>query len=58
VEFSSLVSAESGSDWVGTVDLGLTYALTEDIQLDAGINIGITRSADDLNPFLGVSWRY
>ena len=58
VEFFSLVSAESNSDWVGTVDLGLTYGLTDDIQLDGGVNIGVTRSADDINPFLGISWRF
>lgn len=58
VEFFSAVSAESGSDWVGTLDLGLTYGLTEDIQLDAGVNFGVTRSADDLNPFMGISWRF
>jgi hypothetical protein len=58
IEFFSLVSTESGSEWVGTVDLGLTYAVTENIQLDAGINIGVTRSADDLNPFVGMSWRF
>jgi len=58
VEFFSQVSAESGSDWVGTVDLGLTYALSDDIQLDGGINIGLTRAADDLNPFFGISWRF
>lgn len=57
-EFWSAVSAESDSDWIGTVDLGLTYALTDDIQLDAGVNLGITRSADDINPFLGISWRF
>jgi hypothetical protein len=58
MEFFSSVSKESGSDWVGTVDLGLTYALTENIQLDAGFNIGVTRTADDLNPFVGLSWRF
>ena len=58
VEFFSSVSAEAGSDWVGTVDLGLTYALTKNIQLDAGINIGVTRAADDWNPFVGISWRF
>jgi hypothetical protein len=58
VEFFSAVSTERGSEWIGTVDAGLTYALTEDIQLDAGINIGVTRSADDWNPFLGISWRF
>jgi len=58
VEFFSEVSARRGAPWVGTVDVGLTYGLTEDLQLDAGINIGVTRSADDFNPFLGLSWRF
>lgn len=58
VEFFSKVSPERGSEWEGTVDLGLTYALTKNIQLDAGINLGVTRSADDWNPFVGVSWRF
>ncbi|MBM3834338.1 MAG: transporter [Verrucomicrobia bacterium] len=58
LEFFSAVSTESGSDWIGTFDAGFTYALTEDIQLDAGINIGVTRSADDWNPFIGLSWRF
>ncbi len=58
IEFFSLVSTDRGSRWVGTLDLGLTYGLTKNIQLDAGINIGITKSADDWNPFLGVSVRF
>lgn len=57
-EFFSAVSAENGSPWVGTVDVGFTYGLTDDIQLDTGVNIGATRSADDWNTFLGVSWRF
>jgi hypothetical protein len=58
IEFWSVVSTESDSKWVGTFDIGLTCGLTQDIQLDAGVNLGITRSADDINPFLGVSWRF
>lgn len=58
IEFFSLVSSESGNDWVGTVDLGLTYAISDDIQLDGGINIGVTDAAEDFNPFLGLSWRF
>jgi hypothetical protein len=58
VEFFSEVSAERGSRWAGTVDLGLTYGLTENIQLDAGVNIGVTESADDVNPFVGLSCRF
>ncbi len=58
VEFFSSVSTERQSRWVGTVDLGLTYGLTENIQLDAGCNIGVTRSADDVQPFVGLSVRF
>jgi hypothetical protein len=58
VEFWSLVSNERNSEWIGTVDLGLTYGLSKSIQLDAGINIGVTDAADDFNPFLGVSFRF
>ncbi len=57
-EFFSSVSAERGSSWTGTVDLGLTYALTKNAQLDAGINIGVTRAADDFAPFVGLSLRF
>jgi len=58
VEFFSTVSREANAPWVGTFDVGFTYGLTKDIQLDAGINLGVTRSAEDLNPFLGISFRY
>ena len=58
VEFFSLLNGDEHSKWEGSVDLGLTYGLTEDIQLDAGINIGVTRAADDFNPFVGISWRF
>ncbi len=57
-EFFSSVSAESDSRWIGTVDVGLVYALTENIQLDAGMNFGITRAADDFNPFAGITIRF
>jgi hypothetical protein len=57
VEFASTVSTDDDSPWIGTVNTGLTFALTDNIQLDAGINLGVTRSADDFNPFLGFSFR-
>ncbi len=58
VEFFSNASTEQDARWVATVDTRLTYALTKDIQLDMGVNIGVTAAADDLNPFLGLSMRY
>ena len=57
-EFWSSASSERDSKWVGTVDLGLTYGVTENVQLDIGVNIGLTSSADDINPFLGLSLRF
>lgn len=58
IEFFSKFNNEPDSTWVGTVDGGLTYAVNENIQLDAGVNIGVTRSANDFNPFCGISIRY
>jgi hypothetical protein len=58
LEFYRAVSAEDDSRWVGTFDLGITYAWTENVQLDAGVNIGVTDSADDVNPFIGLSYRF
>jgi hypothetical protein len=51
-------SAESGSETVVTIDTGLTYAVTDNLQLDTGANIGVTDAADDLNVFVGLSRRY
>jgi len=57
IEFFSEIPSE-GRGWVGTIDLGLTFGLTHNIQLDGGVNIGVTDIADDVNPFLGFSWRF
>ncbi len=58
VEFSSWVSTERGSRWIGSVDFGLTYLLAKNVQLDAGVLAGVTRAAADVNPFVGVSFRF
>ena len=58
VELFSNVSTEAKADWIATFDFGFTYALSRDIQLDAGMNIGLTDAADDFNPFIGLSMRY
>ena len=58
VEFFSASSTESPTPWMATLNGGLTYGLTEDIQLYAGVNFGLTRSAPDLHPFMGITWRF
>ena len=52
------VGTGPGARRAGTVVLGLTYGLTDNLQLDAGINIGVTGPADDLDPFVGLAWRF
>jgi hypothetical protein len=58
LELFSDVSNEPHAGWVATFDCGVSYRLTRDLQLDAGVNIGLTSAADDLNPFVGLSVRY
>ena len=58
VEFVSVHSEESGADWVAQADAGLTYAISNDIQLDGGCNFGLTDAAPDLQPFIGLTLRY
>jgi hypothetical protein len=57
-EFFSNVSAESDSAWIGTFDTWLTYAATKNLRFEGGVYIGVTRAAEDLRPFIGMTWRY
>jgi len=43
---------------IGTLDFGLTYAIAENVQLDCGCNVGVTRSAADVNVFSGLTVRF
>jgi hypothetical protein len=51
-------STDRGAAWVVTGNAGLTYAVNPDIQIDAGINKGLTRAADNINIFAGLSRRF
>ncbi|MCX9148324.1 transporter [Erythrobacter sp. WG] len=46
-----------GGDVV-TLDTGLTFRIAENWQLDAGINVGVTRAADPIAPFIGFAARF
>jgi hypothetical protein len=58
LEFFSDVPTEHSSEWIGTVDVGLTIMLAKNVQIDTGLNIGVTSAADDLQTFLGLSLRF
>ena len=46
-----------GAD-IATFDVGLTYGVGKHMQFDVGAAIAITRAADDLNVFAGLSVRF
>jgi hypothetical protein len=58
VEFASNFTTESHSSWVATVDTGLEYLVTKNIQLDLDCYFGVTHAAPDFNPFAGITWRF
>ncbi|MEP6936440.1 MAG: transporter [Chthoniobacterales bacterium] len=58
VEFANDIGFDAPEQWYGTVDLGCTYMLGHNVQLDAGVLLGVTRTAPDVNPFLGLSFRF
>ena len=58
VEFFSSVSTERNSDWVGTFDTWLTYKVNKNLVLDGGVYIGVTKSANDWHPWVGMTTRF
>lgn len=47
-----------GEGEIVTLGGGITYKVNKNLQLDAGVNFGVTRAADRVNPFIGFSARY
>jgi hypothetical protein len=54
-ELYSQYSDHSSQNAVATFDLGLTYAITDRIQLDGGAFFGMTEDTEDSVYFLGIS---
>lgn len=40
------------------INSGLTWAVSDTVQLDGGVRIGISRDAEDFSPFLGISAKF
>ena len=49
---------ERGSDWIVTGDVGLTWQPRDDVQFDAGVNIGLTDAAENVMLFVGFARRF
>ena len=57
-EFFSDFSTEPHAGWIGTVDIGLEFLVTDNVQLDCGCNIGVTQAADTAHAFSGITMRF
>jgi hypothetical protein len=58
VEYAGLANLNRAEGYRAYLNTGLTWGLTPDVQLDAGVRIGLTGAADDLSLFAGMSVRY
>jgi Putative MetA-pathway of phenol degradation len=58
VELVSISPAERGSEAEAFFDAGVTYAVSDTLQLDAGTNIGLTKASEDLRLFSGASFKF
>lgn len=58
LEFVAVTGNAPGFRWQGQFDAGLTYALDANTQFDLGCNFGLTKSAPDYQPFVGISRRF
>jgi len=57
IEYIGVTDTEDGTGYVSLIGGGLTYGVNEDVQLDCGVNFGLSDEADDFNVFAGISVR-
>jgi hypothetical protein len=56
-EYIGVAPLDGDSDYQALVGSGLTYGLSENVQLDVGVVVGLTDDADDFNAFTGITIR-
>ncbi len=57
-ELYSALGTDKRTPAVYTLDGAVSYALTDTVQLDAGVNVGLNRNAPNLQVYTGVSQRF
>ena len=58
LEFYSNFATRDRAGWIGTVDTGLEYLVTKNLQLDCNCYFGVTPAAPNFNPFCGITVRF
>jgi len=57
-EAATLFGNEDPNGGIVQLGMGLLYQPRENVQIDLGTNVGLTRGSDRINPFLGVTKRF
>lgn len=57
IEYIGVTGTEDGAGYVSLLGGGLTYGVSDNVQLDCGVNFGLSDEADDVNFFAGISVR-
>ena len=58
VEFWSDVNNDVATPNQYTLDFATSWTVRDNLQLDAGVNIGLNKAANDLQPYFGISQRF
>lgn len=58
VEYVGVVPLRGDRTYLAFLDTGVTFAVSSGVQLDAGVNLGLSREAEDFTLFAGVSFRH
>jgi hypothetical protein len=58
IEYAGAENLSTNDGYRATLNTGLTYGLGPDMQLDWGVGIGLTRAAEGVVVFAGLSMRY
>jgi hypothetical protein len=57
-EIVGIFSPETSDEHEAYFNSGMTWAVTDTIQLDGGVRVGLTNAATDSSPFLGLSTKF
>lgn len=58
VEYAGVVSSDADVDYRAWVNTGMTWTCLRNLQLDAGVRVGLTRQTEDVGVFVGMTWRH
>ncbi len=58
LEYMGVAGCAEGFQYQATCNAGLTYGLCDNVQLDAGVRIGLNDAAEDFGLFTGFSMRF